>query len=141
MSQSETENGQVVVPVRVVNPPQPRGRREVAQTRFGQTSAARADPPVLVLPERPSRIEAYIINNNAAEIMIGQDPNVTSWLGARIPAGATSPKIMGGGPVYACIDPGTGTPTDRFLVSSVDIYLVPFDQVKGSTDKRKKGRP
>lgn len=134
----ETSNGQPIVPVRVVEPIPGRGRREVLQTKFGRTTFQKQQSPQMVLPDRPGRVEAYVINNNGFEIELGSDPNVTNWLGAGIPANATSPKIMGPGPVFATTDTSVGQPTDSVIVSTVDIYLVPFDQKPKQSGKRGK---
>lgn len=127
------------IPVKVVEPLPSRGRREIIQTKFTKYVSTRGDctkVAVLCLPERPGRIEAYIINNNGGAIQIGNAPNVTNWLGTEIPGAATSPKISGSGPVYFTVDPGVGQPTDSVVVSSVDNYIVPYDRMNKQSQER-----
>lgn len=142
MSQTENEDRQVIVPVRVVEPLPSRGRREILQTRFGRLSTTRAAlaQPALVLPERPNRVEAFVMNSQTTGpgIQIGHSPNVQTFVGAEIPPGIISPKITGANPVYVTADQTIGAGADAILVSTVDTYLVPYDRVKKQMEDTKK---
>jgi len=118
----------MVVPVRVVEPIPPRGGREVIETKFGQHSFQRQNGPQLVLPERPNRVSATVINNNGANLAVGHSPEVAFWTGALLPANSSSAAVLGQGAVYALADPTAGAATDAIFVSTVDQYIVRYSE-------------
>lgn len=137
---SNSEVTEHVVDVRVVEPVPPRGHHEVMVTKYGKVSFQRQNAPQLVLPDRPTRVEAYVLNNLGGEgVMLGADRNVTNWLGAQLQGGATSPRIKGSNAVYVTVDLSVGAPTDTIVVSTVETYLVSISEYEQER-RAKKGK-
>lgn len=119
MSQTENENGMVVVPVRVIEPIPPRGKMEVLQSKFGQVKVKRTTP-TLLLPERFTRVHGLVFNNSSTEdLIIGSNESVAGFTGTRVPAGKSA-EIRGPNPIYGTTDaaPGGVAMNDQGLIGT-----------------------